>query len=56
MSLACRVRYVVIDERTASEELSKFARQTFTLSLVERSADRSLYTVEGVPACRCQQP
>lgn len=54
-SLACAVRYVVVNEADASEELKAFVTKSFSLRLVERSDSRSLYAVDGLLACSCSR-
>lgn len=52
-SLACDVRYVVIDDTAASRELKDFVESSFRLQSAQRDAGRALYRVEGVPSCDC---
>jgi hypothetical protein len=41
--LTCDVRYVVIDDAIASRELQEFAEKAFTLSVLTRSGQKTLY-------------
>lgn len=52
-SLACSVRYVVINASAASQELKTFVENSFRLQLAQQDAGRALYRVEGVPSCDC---
>jgi hypothetical protein len=45
--LTCDVRYVVIDESTASRELQAFAVRSFSLQPIGRSGPRALYSVQS---------
>ena len=44
--LTCDVRYVVIDEAEASDELEAFVAKVFSLRLLARSGPRALYAVD----------
>ena len=55
-SLACATRYVVVNESEASPELRAFVARTFSMTLIERDATRTLYAVDGLPGCQCQPP
>ena len=52
-SLVCSVRYVVINRATASSELQAFVDEAFSLKIIERSQDRTLYAADRVKSCSC---
>ena len=54
-SLACAVRYVVVNRAAASPELQTFVRDAFSLTLVDESDGRALYTVERLGTCACSR-
>jgi hypothetical protein len=54
-SLACSVRYVVINRAATSPELQTFVRDAFSLTLVDESDGRTLYTVERLGTCSCSR-
>jgi hypothetical protein len=54
-SLACQVRYVVIDEGAASPDLVRFVNEAFSITPVQRDGARALYTVNGLRACSCER-
>ena len=47
-TLACAVRYVVINERRTSDPLRAFVEQTFDLELLEQNGGRTLYRVTAL--------
>ena len=53
-SLACAVRYVVINE-SATPDLVKFVNDRFEMTLVERGDHRTLYEVTQLRGCVCTQ-
>jgi hypothetical protein len=53
-SLACAVRYVVIDEARASTPLREFVAQAFVLEPIERNGERELLRVTGMRGCACE--
>jgi hypothetical protein len=54
-SLACSVRYVVINRAAAPPELQTFVHDAFSLTLVDESDGRTLYTVDRLGACACSR-
>ena len=52
-SVACSVRYVVINHAAASPELQTFVHEAFSLRFIEESDDRTLYAVERLGTCTC---
>lgn len=54
-SLACVVRYVVIDENLASEAARQFIGNTFSLEKLEQNGARVLYRVDGLKTCSCSK-
>jgi hypothetical protein len=52
-SLACSVRYVIVNETDAPGELKDFVARSFSLRLVDQDATRALYVVGGMPGCSC---
>jgi hypothetical protein len=52
-TLACAVRYVIVDEPRTSADLDAFVEQTFRLELIERNDGRTLYSVSGLQGCQC---
>ena len=52
-SLACAVRYLVINEAQASQDLVKFVHDTFDMTPVEREENRTLFAVKGLRGCAC---
>ena len=55
-SLACTVRYVVVNESEASPDLQAFVARAFSMTPIERDATRALYAVGGLPGCQCRPP
>jgi hypothetical protein len=53
-SLACAVRYVVIDDASAPPRLRQFVRSVFGLRLVERIDEKSLFAVDRLDRCSCR--
>jgi len=53
-SLACSVKYIVVDKTLASGELIAFVADSFSLKRIEQSGASTLYAVTAVPACRCE--
>jgi hypothetical protein len=53
-TLACAVRYVVVDEPRTSAALEAFVEETFRLDPVERNEGRVLYSVKGLEGCECR--
>jgi hypothetical protein len=55
-SVACPVRYVVLNRSTASPELVDLVNTTFALREIDRDAERTLFAVDGLRACVCSGP
>lgn len=53
-SLACSVRYVIVNDATARPELIAFVQRTFDLRFLQRDRERTLSEVASVPACACR--
>ncbi len=53
-SLACRVKYIVVDKTLASGELIAFVADSFSMKRIDQSGASTLYAVTAVPACRCE--
>jgi hypothetical protein len=53
-TLACAVRYVVVDESRASPELRAFVAGVFVLEPIERDGPRELLQVNGLRGCACR--
>jgi hypothetical protein len=53
-SLACSVKYIVVDKTLASGELIAFVADSFSLKRIDQSGASTLYAVTAVPACRCE--
>jgi len=53
-SLACAVRYLVLDRERASPDLDAFVEQAFVLTPIARSGSRELFAVSGLTGCGCQ--
>ena len=54
-SLACSVRYVIVDSAAASSDLDTFVKQSFSLRLLEQDGARSLSIVDSVTGCGCEK-
>jgi hypothetical protein len=53
-SLACSIRYLVVDEARASPGLQRYVEGTFERHLIARENQRALYAVERLRACDCR--
>jgi hypothetical protein len=53
-SLACSIRYLVVNEARASGGLKTAIDRMFESRLIERDGNRALYAVEALRTCECE--
>jgi hypothetical protein len=53
-SLACSVRYVIVNDALATPELIAFVQQTFELRFLQQDRERRLYEVGSLRTCNCR--